>query len=353
MKIGGVIGLCLLVAGYCRANILSSDPAQQDPVRQNTLLFDLLSENANADQAVVYRGVLGNDDPLYYGESSRHFVIRWEFQRYCDHVFDPLTDKWHWPTTLKEGGITFDPSLVEAGDLIFVRNAPLFFETMHPYIKNPYMILTHGDCLESMKKKYYAYLEDPKVIRWFGIHPCKTLHAKFTPIPLGVIQQPENHKRAKELHATFGRLRRTSEKKELLYMNFADFQKPERKKVREMFINRQYCKRGLRQPFESYLKEMSECKFTLSPAGLGPDCYRTWEALLVGSIPIVRKSQLDPLFEGLPVLIIDEWEEIDEEYLNKKYAEIMSRKYDIKRIYMEYWLDKIEAVRSQFLATYK
>jgi len=32
------------------------------------------------------------------------------------------------------------------------------------------------------------------------------------------------------------------------------------------------------------------CAFTLSPAGAGLDCHRTWEALLLGSIPVVLRS---------------------------------------------------------------
>ncbi len=289
-----------------------------------------------------------NNDVFYYGDVSGNFVIRWAFQKFCDHVFDPRTDKWVWPTK-QNGGVAFDPRDVKAGDVIFVRDAPLFFETMHPHIRNPYIIVSHGEHFDAMKKRYFGYLEDKKIIKWFGIHPCKATHPKYIPIPIGVVQQPENHKRGKELHKFFTRIRENSEKKHLLYMNFADFQKPERKKVRVMFIGKNYCKRGLRQPFQSYIKEMAQCTFTLSPAGLAPDCYRTWEALLVGSIPIVRSSQLNPLFEGLPVLIVDVWDEINEEYLQRKYKEITAHKYDLKRLYMEYWLAKIEAVRTQFL----
>ena len=45
---------------------------------------------------------------------------------------------------------------------------------------------------------------------------------------------------------------------------------------------------------------MAKAKFALSPGGTGPDTYRTWEALLVGTIPIVKTSQLDNLYSDLP-----------------------------------------------------
>ena len=42
----------------------------------------------------------------------------------------------------------------------------------------------------------------------------------------------------------------------------------------------------------------------------GLDAHRTWEALLVGTIPIVRSSKLNPLYERLPVIIVNRWEEV-------------------------------------------
>ncbi|MCX5569717.1 hypothetical protein [Kaistia nematophila] len=50
--------------------------------------------------------------------------------------------------------------------------------------------------------------------------------------------------------------------------------------------------------------------FVLSAIGHGLDCHRTWEALMLGSIVITRTSPLDPLFAGLPVVIVDDWAEV-------------------------------------------
>ncbi|WP_051231278.1 hypothetical protein [Kaistia adipata] len=50
--------------------------------------------------------------------------------------------------------------------------------------------------------------------------------------------------------------------------------------------------------------------FVASAIGNGLDCHRTWEALMLGSIVITRTSPLDPLFAGLPIVIVRDWEEI-------------------------------------------
>ena len=66
----------------------------------------------------------------------------------------------------------------------------------------------------------------------------------------------------------------------------------------------------------------------------------------------MKKSPADELFEGLPVLIVDKWEDINEDFLNQKYKEITSKEYDIRKLYMEYWYEKITAIKQTSLATY-
>lgn len=59
----------------------------------------------------------------------------------------------------------------------------------------------------------------------------------------------------------------------------------------------------------AYLTALSTHPFTLSPAGNGAQSHRTWEALLAGSVPIVRRTgtAMDRLYDGLPVVMVDEW----------------------------------------------
>lgn len=288
--------------------------------------------------------------PLYYGDVSENFVIRWAFQDACDFVFDPRTNAW--PTD-PEKAVTFDPKEVKAGNIIFVRDALLFFKTIHPYISHPYIIVTHGDYREAMVHIPKSFLDEKKIIAWFGIHPSSTLkHPKYFPIPLGIIQFRESYKEKKAMNELFFRLRSTTEKKHLLYLNFSDDFKPERVIVRDLFMNKNYCFTSKGKSFKGYLTEMAESKFTLSPEGVGTDCYRTWESLLAGSIPVVKKSPLDPLFDGLPVLIVDKWEDIDEQFLLAKYQEITSKKYDLKKLYVEYWFSRIKTIQSNFLKEY-
>jgi len=69
-------------------------------------------------------------------------------------------------------------------------------------------------------------------------------------------------------------------------------------------------------------REQSAYAFVASPHGVGLDCHRTWEALALGSVPVVKTGPLDSLYEGLPVLIVDSWESVTPELLRDKQKEM-------------------------------
>lgn len=315
------------------------------PIKKIIILSILLSAISTMSQE-------NHEDLFFSSTTSNNFINRWAFQNACEFIFDPRKN--NWPTN-KKTGVTFDPAAVGAGSIILVRDIHTFLKNLHPKIRHPYIIVTHGEMLDQIHQPWELdFLKDDKIIAWFGIHPCFTCqHPKFHAIPLGIIQNPEFYNRRDQINKLFKKLRQIPKEKFLLYMNFVDGNWSERPHIRKLFQEKEFCKIGKPAPFEDYLNEMAQCKFTLSPRGMGPDCYRTWESLLVGSIPIVKKSQLDFLYEGLPVLIVNEWEDIDEEFLNTKYKQITSKKYDISKLYVEYWLSKITFIRDQFLSKLK
>lgn len=305
---------------------------------------------------------------LFYGETSDNFIMRWHFQDVCDHVYDPRTSKWAWPT--KPGGVRFRAKDVKPGDIIFARDIPQFFKEMHPKIEHPYVLVTHGEFRDTCYESDLNYLDDEKVIAWFGIHPCKNSHPKYYPLPIGLKQpaKPFSQERKHELNAYLKELRETTPKTKLLYMNFEDERNPERRKLRSLLAKKPYCTvPKKRLEFLAFLKEMAEHKFALSPRGWGPDCYRTWEALFVGTIPIVRRgvskallptraplkqAQLDLLYKNLPIVVVDDWKEVTMDFLNKEYERITSRQYNINRLYVEYWFEVIKTVRDDFMRHY-
>jgi hypothetical protein len=83
----------------------------------------------------------------------------------------------------------------------------------------------------------------------------------------------------------------------------------------------------------------SKYAFVLSPAGGGYDCHRTWEALILGCIPIVKKFDipLENIYEDLPVLIVNNWADVNENLLKKTIKDFENRKFNYDKLTLEYW----------------
>jgi len=92
--------------------------------------------------------------------------------------------------------------------------------------------------------------------------------------------------------------------------------------------------------------------FVLCPQGNGIDTHRVWEALQLGSVPVVRSSPLDSLYGQFPIVILDEWEELKScEVLAEWKQQIVDRfgsepfhsDQVKKKLGLQYWIDKVKA----------
>lgn len=81
-----------------------------------------------------------------------------------------------------------------------------------------------------------------------------------------------------------------------------------------------------------YRNLLLRSKFVISPPGNGPDCHRTWEAMYLGAIPVVKKNSWPFQHKDLPVIQLDNWRGL-ENYLEWAVPESNS---EWKKI--EYWL---------------
>jgi len=67
-------------------------------------------------------------------------------------------------------------------------------------------------------------------------------------------------------------------------------------------------------PFK-YKRLVAISKYVLSPPGNGIDCHRTWEALYLNSTPIVQAQAWPFAVYTLPVMVTEDWKDLDKEYL--------------------------------------
>ena len=89
-------------------------------------------------------------------------------------------------------------------------------------------------------------------------------------------------------------------------------------------------------------KKMTQYTFVLSPFGRGMDCHRTWEALSLGCIPIIKAPHFKKMYDGLPILVISDWKEITRELLENTIEDFKTRIFDYKKLELSYWTKQIK-----------
>jgi hypothetical protein len=102
-----------------------------------------------------------------------------------------------------------------------------------------------------------------------------------------------------------------------------------------MVINNEFT------PRTNNWKQTSEYTFVLSPFGIGMDCHRTWEALCLGCIPVVCAPDFKDLFEDLPVLIVNQWSEIDQTLLLNTICKFKQQKFNYDKLSLKYWTNQM------------
>uniref|UniRef100_A0AC35FHL1 Exostosin GT47 domain-containing protein n=1 Tax=Panagrolaimus sp. PS1159 TaxID=55785 RepID=A0AC35FHL1_9BILA len=225
---------------------------------------------------------------------------------------------------------------VKCGDIIFVKTDYLkeFLLDYHPKIKSPYVLLTHESDYGVGYPWQLKILEDPKIIKWFAQNTL-AFHPKLVPLPLGVTQ--------------------------LLYLNFSPKTNKNRIKTliyfQKTFGNNSLVKiNQKRSTWKEYLENIKNSQFVLSPPGNGIDCIRTWEAIIFGSIPIVKRSYLMPLYDRLPVMVVKDWHEVTEESMKKFQLENLNPNTFSKdglpwrpSIWLRYWIKEIVGTKLNYI----
>jgi hypothetical protein len=266
---------------------------------------------------------------------------------------------------------------VRDGDLVWVRLTalPEFLERVLPRIRARFALLS-GDEDWSMPSHFARareILDNKHVLCWFSQNLDGTdTSGKMFPLPIGIDfhtisnRRKWGHARAtpreqeQELHS----LRRTmpSNADRLLRVH-ADFHfnKHECGASRETRASVEAALRTngsvdflpYKLPRLQLWREKARYAFVVSPRGGGLDCHRTWESLALDNIVIVKRSPLDALYQGLPVVIVDRWEEITESNLRRWHAQHAGgfAGRDVQaRLSNRYWIDRVRAVLAERLA---
>jgi len=207
---------------------------------------------------------------------------------------------------------------------------------------------------------FNKFINDDRIVKWF----CQNWigdHKKVTLMPIGLDYHtlgtthkwgPKATPREQEalLQNIFDKSKHYSERIYKCYANFHFLTTTRYGNDRKNAINKIPVDLVFYEPTQvkrlnTWLNQ-SQYAFVISPHGNGYDCHRTWEALCLGCIPIMKKSHISHLFEDLPVLIVDSWENISESLLEHTIKSFKERQFNLKKITLSYWVDQFNTLTS-------
>jgi hypothetical protein len=263
------------------------------------------------------------------------------------------------------GNYSMDLSQVKDYDTVYFTNLSL--RRLHKQIiliPKPFILVSGGgDCecpnqIFETDAEFQLFINSPNIIHWF----CQNTlikHPKITPIPLGLDYETimyYNHIRndrgpkmtpleqEKQIIDLRQNVRPFWERIPICYGNFQYLLTTKYGSDRVDAINKiptkliYYDSKNLRQ---TTFRNQTEFAFVASPFGQDYECIRTWEALCLGCIVILKTSPLDPIYSDLPVLIINDWSEITQPFLDTAIETFKIKhqngEFNYEKLTKKYW----------------
>lgn len=248
-----------------------------------------------------------------------------------------------------------------------------FLKQGGPNNLNKPIILVTGDCTDTMPNDIFPnhqdflnFINHKNIIHWFAQNCILTTHPKLSQIPLGLDYHTMEANKLPEWGPQM-----YPKSQENILKNLRNSSKPfwEREiKAYGSFhflMTTRYGKKDRQDALDGVPKDLvyyesqkikrkeswttqSKYAFVISPLGNGYDCHRTWEAMILGCIVIMKRNPIDSLFtEDMPVLLVDEWTDVTQELLDKTIEtykqRVVNKKFNADKLTLKYWMEKIRS----------
>jgi hypothetical protein len=234
-----------------------------------------------------------------------------------------------------------------------------FANSVLPEIKVPFVLVSGDSDLaissETLGKSFDVIANHPLLAAWFAQNK-DTQHPKLHSLPIGldfhsrwrdaqiwgggtILPSMQEAELRKVLHQSL----RWSERKMLAYCNWGvSVDRGDRLECKQKMSPAAYFYQTKRATRLDAWGEQAQYAFVTSPSGAGMDCHRTWEALALGCVPIVKRSSMSDVFDGLPVLVVDDWSQVNPAYLQEQAKRLQEQVFDYSKLLLQYWLSQFQ-----------
>lgn len=260
------------------------------------------------------------------------FLSGYNFARQSDVVFSEtiLENKTHKTYIV-------DSFELNDGDIIFCKidNVLKLFEILknEEEIKNIKLITHEGDYSATSE----LFSLKPKCISKWYAQNVDYEHVDLIPIPIGLAND------YCPITLKYDNLIRKGDPSKLLYINHRIETHQSRRWIYEYFETNNWCTVDTPNlSLEQYKSQLDNHKFILCPRGNGIDTHRLWESLYHGIIPIVENNIYCKCLSELPVVIVDSFKEVNENFLIEKLKEVSNQKFNMNKLKVSWWINEIK-----------
>jgi hypothetical protein len=305
-------------------------------------------------------------------EERNMFVSSTVMRDACDVI-------WHEKIPMPPDAL-FGPLAYGAVVHVNAKHVGEFIESVLPRLTGPIVLVSGCDTENSNVPGYEKIIESPNILHWFlqNFELDPQYEGQVTKLPLGLNYhklEPQGDNTSSDMglpsrpgnqQLTMKAIREDippfAERPARVYANYhlsmdTFLRSPEavkRARARQEALDKTrklpFVHYELRQiPRNEVWRRHRDYAFEMSPHGNGLDCHRTWEAILLKTVPIVKTSSLDSMYDGLPVVIVEDWSEITAENLaawQARHAVAFDGPIP-EQLYCRYWIERFRSFARQ------
>jgi hypothetical protein len=231
---------------------------------------------------------------------------------------------------------TLDFAQLKSDDIIYTHTfyADQLFEKLEKLENTQFTVVTHNADTN-------VQFIPPDNVYWFTTN-VNVRYKSVRSIPIGLENDFWLRDKKKIME---GKLKNPKKYKNLVYINHNVKTNPKkRQKPYDVLRREKYATVHMGSNgtgFENYIDNVYNHPFVVCPEGNGIDTHRIWECLYMNTIPICLKNINLEFYDDLPILTLNDWEEMNEKFLYDTFMEMSHKPWNWEKLTFEYWKKEI------------